>query len=92
MPPEKSRQLPPEIRKACMILGLPPERLTIESVNQAWQNQVAAFGVSTDLEAVSFLNTAKKSLLKWLGSDSGFSFGGGAGPGRELVFNANHFF
>ena len=80
MPPDKSSQRPPEIRKACMILGLKPERLTIESVNQAWKKQMAAPGVHPDLggdqEAAIFLYTAKDTLLKWIGGSAWFWFWG----------------
>ncbi len=83
MPSEKTP--PPQIRKACMILGLKPERLTIEAVNQAWQKQMGAPGVQPNLcqdaEAVSFLNAAKETLLKWLRDNGGFGFGGGPGGG-----------
>lgn len=83
MPPEKT--LPPQIRKACVILGLKPKGLTIESVNQAWQKQMGAPGIHPDVdgdaEAVGFLTTAKETLLKWLRDNGGFGFGGGSGSG-----------
>jgi hypothetical protein len=63
-----------------MILGLKPERLTIESVNQAWKKQMAAPGVHPDLggdqEAAIFLYTAKDTLLKWIGGSAWFWFWG----------------
>lgn len=81
MPPEKAP--PPEIRKACMILGLKPGGLSIELVNQAWKKQMAAPGVHPDLggdqEAAVFLNTAKETLLNWLRDNGGFGSVGGSG-------------
>ena len=69
-----------------MILGLQPERLSIESVNQAWKEQMSAPGVHPDLggdqEAAIFLYTAKDTLLKWIEGQPGFGFGGDSGDGR----------
>jgi hypothetical protein len=64
------KSIPPEIRKACMILGLKPEEATQKSVITAWKNQIASPGVHPDLggdtEAAVFLNTAKDTLVRWL--------------------------
>ncbi len=64
------KQIPPEIRKACMILGLKPEEATQKSVIEAWKKQIASPGVHPDLggdtEAAVYLNTAKDQLVRWL--------------------------
>jgi hypothetical protein len=64
------KSIPPEIRKACMILGLKPEEATQRSVIDAWKKQIASPGVHPDLggdtEAAVFLNTAKDTLVRWL--------------------------
>jgi len=82
------RAVPPEIRKACLILGVRPEELTEAIVIEAWKRQIAAPGVHPDLggdhEAAVFLNTAKATLVKWLetqGPKLGKKFGGPGGPG-----------
>jgi hypothetical protein len=65
-------KIPPEMRKHCMILGIPadPELLTKDKVMLAWKNQIAAPGVHPDLggdtEAAIALNTAKDVLVRWL--------------------------
>ena len=68
--PAVVRQIPPEIRRACLILGLRPEELTSDSVIQAWKAQIAAPGVHPDhggdTEAAIYLNTAKDTLVRWL--------------------------
>lgn len=64
------RQVPPDIRKACLILGVRPEKLTQKIVLEAWKRQIATPGVHPDLggdtEAAVFLNTAKDQLIRWL--------------------------
>lgn len=64
------KSIPPEIRKACMILGLKPEEATQRAVIEAWKKQIASPGVHPDLggdtEAAVFLNTAKDTLVRWL--------------------------
>ncbi|CAN5453368.1 hypothetical protein BH10CYA1_BH10CYA1_26860 [soil metagenome] len=64
------KTIPPEIRKAFMILGLKPEEATTRSVIEAWKKQIASPGVHPDLggdtEAAVFLNTAKDQLVRWL--------------------------
>jgi hypothetical protein len=66
-------QIPPEIRRACLILGLPPEELTSDSVIQAWKTQIAAPGVHPDdggdTKAAIYLNTAKDTIIRWLKGD-----------------------
>jgi hypothetical protein len=64
------RQIPPEIRRACLILGLRPEELTSAGVIDAWKKQIAAPGVHPDhggdTEAAIYLNTAKDTLVRWI--------------------------
>ena len=71
--------LPPEIRKACMLLGVRSDKLTLESVLTAWKKQIIAPGVSPeqggDGESAIYINTAKDSLVRWLE--------GNPGPGQE---------
>jgi len=75
-------QLPPEIRKACMLLGVRADDLTLDSVLTAWKKQITAPGVSPDQggdrESAIFINTAKDTLVRWL---DGYS--GGAGPDED---------
>jgi hypothetical protein len=66
------KALPPEIRKACMLLGLRQEELTEHAIREAWKKQITQ--VHPDLEggdheSAIYLNSAKEQLLKWL-SDS----------------------
>jgi len=65
-----TRVIPPEIRKACLILGVRPEELTITAVTTSWKQQIASPGVHPDLggdtESAIYLNTAKDTLVRWL--------------------------
>jgi hypothetical protein len=65
-----ARAVPPEIRKACMILGVRPEDLTLKEVNEKWKSQLSAPGVHPDqggdTESAIYLNTAKDTLVKWI--------------------------
>lgn len=79
------RNVPPEIRKACMILGVRPEEMTKQSVIEAWKRQIATDGVHPDLggdtEAAIYLNTAKDTLVRWLDQQApklGKKFGKGS--------------
>jgi len=64
--------LPLQIRKCCLLLGIQPEHLTIESVNEAWKRQVSAPGahpaIDGNVDLVWDLNAAKDTLTKWLQS------------------------
>lgn len=77
-------KLPPEIRKACMLLGVRTESLTLDSVLKAWKQQITAPGVHPeqggDKESAIFINTAKDTLVRWLGGYSGDSAAGGEDP------------
>ncbi len=68
--PFVSRVIPPEIRRACLILGVSPEEINIAAVNSCWKQQIASPGVHPDLggdtESAIYLNTAKDILLRWL--------------------------
>jgi len=86
--PILAKHVPPDVRKACGILGVRPEELTKEIVNKEWKRQIAA--VHPDLqggdnESSIYLNTAKDTLLRWLDQSApklGGKFGaksGGAG-------------
>lgn len=82
-----SRMVPPEIRKACLILGIKSDEITRENVNRAWKNEMAKPGVHPDTggdtEIAIYINNAKESLMKWLDMQApklGKKFGGG-GPG-----------
>ena len=65
-----TRSVPPEIRKACMILGVRPEELTLKEVHEKWKSQITAEGVHPDQggdnETAIYLNTAKDTLVKWI--------------------------
>ncbi|MBX9947870.1 MAG: hypothetical protein K2Y39_01780 [Candidatus Obscuribacterales bacterium] len=78
------RQVPPEIRKACMLLGVRPEEMTIESVTDAWKKQITSPGVHPDqggdTESAIYLNTAKDTILRWL-YDQAPKLGKKWGPG-----------
>jgi hypothetical protein len=64
------KSVPADIRKACLLLGVRPEELTPELVQDSWKRQIATPGVHPDqggdTESAIYLNTAKDSLLHWL--------------------------
>jgi len=65
--------LPPEIRKACQILGLSPEQApSPQEVNKAWKQSVVEAAGHPDLggeeELSILLNTSKDAVLHWLDS------------------------
>lgn len=81
------RNLPPEIRRSCLILGIRPEDMSIEAVQVAWKKQIVHEGVHPDLggdtESAIYLNTAKDTLLRFLHAQApklGKKFGKGGGP------------
>lgn len=73
-------KLPPEIRKACMLLGVRADSLTLDSVLTAWKQQITAPGVHPeqggDRESSIYINSAKDTLVRWLEGNPG---GGGCG-------------
>lgn len=68
-------KLPPEIRKACMLLGVRADELTLDSVLKAWKKQITAPGVHPeqggDRESAIYINTAKDTLVRWLQGSPG---------------------
>jgi hypothetical protein len=64
------KTVPADIRKACLLLGIRPEDLSPELVQDSWKRQIAAPGVHPDqggdTESAIYLNTAKDALLHWL--------------------------
>jgi hypothetical protein len=81
--PTVARAFPPEIRKACRLLGLIPEDLTRPVVLEAWKKEMAKPGVHPDTggdtEMAIYLNTAKDTLMRWVDDQTpklGKKFGG----------------
>lgn len=75
--------MPPEIRKACQVLGMPVEEdFTIDDVLKAWKRRIVANSVHPDLggenEHSVLVNTSKDTLIRWHESrlpKSRFGFG-----------------
>ncbi|MBI5173061.1 MAG: hypothetical protein HY986_09240 [Candidatus Melainabacteria bacterium] len=85
-PVSAPRVVPPEIRKACMILGVRPEELTVKLVVDAWKREMSQPGVHPDTggdtETAIYLNNAKVELVKWIEAQTpklGKKFGGQTG-------------
>lgn len=72
-------QLTPEIRNACMLLGVRADELSLDSVLKAWKQQITAPGVHPEQggnrESAIYINSAKDTLIRWLEG-----YPGGAGP------------
>jgi hypothetical protein len=88
--PTSLRSFPPDIRKACRLLGLNPEEITKALVNEAWKKEMAKPGVHPDTggdtEMAIYLNTAKDTLMRWLEDQApklGKKFGGGSSQTRD---------
>ncbi len=86
--PAMTRAFPPQIRKACRLLGLNPEELTRPIVTEAWKKEMAKPGVHPDTggdtEMAIYLNTAKDTLMRWVDDQApklGKKFG--SSPTRE---------
>jgi hypothetical protein len=84
--PTTARAFPPEIRKACRLLGLNPEDLTRPLVFEAWKREMSKPGVHPDTggdtEMAIYLNTAKDTLIRWVDDQTpklGKKFGQKAG-------------
>lgn len=62
------RTVPPDIRKACLVLGLRPEEITMETVHKAWKTEMTREHPDKggDNEIAVYLNTAKDTLYRWL--------------------------
>jgi PAS domain-containing protein len=88
--PTASRVFPPDIRKACKLLGVNPEEITKANVNEAWKKEMAKPGVHPDTggdtEMAIYLNTAKDTLMRWLEDQApklGKKFGATQQPTRD---------
>ncbi|MBX9667905.1 MAG: hypothetical protein K2X93_09820 [Candidatus Obscuribacterales bacterium] len=89
-PSVAAKHTPPEIRKACMILGIRPEDLTKESVHKEWKKQITSVhpDLGGDTDSAVFLNTAKDTLLRWLDQNTpklGEKFGSGQGGSTRFT-------
>ncbi len=64
------RNVSPDIRKACKMLGLRPEELSKPAVIEAWKREMAKPGVHPDTggdtEMAMYLNNAKDTLVRYL--------------------------
>jgi hypothetical protein len=67
--PTLQRAFPPDIRRACRLLGLNPEDISRATVIDAWKHEMAKPGVHPDTggdtEMAIYLNTAKDTLMRW---------------------------
>ncbi len=63
------RTVPPDIRKSCLVLGIRPEELSRQAINDAWKREITRPGTHPDQggdsEIAVYLNTAKDVLLRW---------------------------
>lgn len=85
------RSFPPEIRKACRLLGLNPEELSKQLVVESWKKEMSKPGVHPDTggdtEMAIYLNTAKDALVRWCEDQApklGKKFGTQAGTRDHL--------
>jgi prefoldin subunit 5 len=83
--PVPVRPFPPEIRKACLMLGIRPHEITQQLVLKSWKDEMAKPGVHPDsggdTEMAIYLNVAKDTLMRWIETQSpklGKKFGQGA--------------
>jgi hypothetical protein len=62
------KQIPADIRKACLILGVRSEDMTSASVTEAWKRQIVEVHPDQggDAETAVILNTAKDTLVRWI--------------------------
>ena len=88
--PTMPRNVPPDIRKACLLLGVKPEDLTRANVFNAWKREMAKPGVHPDTggdtEMATYLNTAKDRLIRFLEETEpklGKKFGSKEHPGTK---------
>ena len=79
------RNIPPDIRKACLVLGLRPEEITREIVHKSWKKEMTNPGTHPDVggetEIAVYINTAKDTLYRWLDAQApklGKKFGSAA--------------
>jgi hypothetical protein len=61
-------QVPQDIRKACMLLGITHEKLSKNTVIDAWKKQIIRVhpDQAGDTEAAIYINTAKDAIIHWL--------------------------
>lgn len=71
-PPQRGfilRTVPPDIRKACLVLGIRPEELNRQAIMESWKREITRPGTHPDQggdsEIAVYLNTAKDVLLRW---------------------------
>lgn len=83
--PAGPRTVPPDIRKACMLLGIKPEDLNRQHVFDAWKREMSKPGVHPDTggdtEMAMYLNNAKDTLVRYLDAQA---------PKLGKVFGASH--
>lgn len=90
-----AKHVPPEIRRASMLLGLRPDELTKDLVTKEWKKQITSVHPDLqggDTESSIALNTAKDTLLRWLDKNTpklGGKFGSKAG-GSSSPFTGKH--
>ncbi len=60
--------IPPEVRRACLMLGLKAENLTAEAVMHTWEKKLLADDQAEEVDANTawFMNAAKDALVIWL--------------------------
>ena len=68
--PERPKAVLPDIRRACQLLGLRPEDLSLKSVLEAWKHEMSKPGVHPDTggdpQMAASLNNAKDLLTSYL--------------------------
>jgi hypothetical protein len=82
------KAIPPEIRKACLILGVRSEDMTTAMVVEAWKKQIVDVHPDKggDTETAIILNTAKDTLVHWIEAQApklGKKFGGGMSSNKD---------
>jgi hypothetical protein len=60
--------VPPEIRRACLMLGLKAEELTTEQVIRTWERKLLQEDAANEIDSDTawFMNAAKDALVIWL--------------------------
>ncbi len=89
-PGQHPRTVPPDIRKACMLLGIKPEDLSRPHVFDAWKREMSKPGVHPDTggdtEMAMYLNNAKDTLVRYLDAQApklGKVFGASNKDGKD---------
>lgn len=85
-----TRLVPPDIRKACMLLGIKPEDLSKQHAIDAWKREMSKPGVHPDTggdtEMAMYLNNAKDTLVRYLDAQApklGKVFGSTGKDGKD---------